>query len=107
MDILPRKTAATVRYLLLGVAGGHHVLGVKHLLGELRYGEGSVALAATGSEWSEAGHEEVETGEGDHVHCQLPKVGVQLAGEPEAGSDPGHCEADEMVQVTIGWRCQL
>merc|ERR1719397_1611413 len=79
---------------VLGVAGGHHVLGIKHLLGELGYGEGPVALAATGSEWGEAGHEEVEAGEGDHVDRQLPQVGVQLARESEAGGDPGHCEGD-------------
>merc|ERR1719362_2005081 len=48
-----------------GVAGGHHVLGVKHLLGELGHAEGPVLLGAPGGKGSESGHEEVETGEGD------------------------------------------
>ena len=68
-----------------GVAGGHHVLGVEHLLGELGHGEGSVLLGPAGCQGSEAGHEEVEPGEGDHVDRQLPQVSVELAGEPETG----------------------
>ena len=48
-----------------GVASSHHVLGIEHLLGQLRDGEGTVLLAATGCERSESGHEEVETGEGN------------------------------------------
>ena len=31
-------------------------------------------------------HEEVEPGEGDHVHGQLAEVCVELTGEPEVGS---------------------
>jgi len=50
---------------MAGVGGGHHVLSVEHLLGELGNGDGAVLLAAPGSEGSEAGHEEVETREGN------------------------------------------
>ena len=73
-----------------GITSCHHVLGVKHLLGELRHGEGSVSLITPGGERSEPRHEEVETGEGDHVDCQLPEVSVELAGEPEGGRNSGH-----------------
>ena len=45
------------------VGGSHHVLGVEHLLRELRNGNGTVLLAATRSQRREAGHEEVETRE--------------------------------------------
>ena len=83
------------------VAGGHHVLGIKHLLGQLGHGQGAVLLAATGRQGSEAGHEEVETGEGYHVDSQFPQVSVELAGESEAGGDTGHGGGDEMVQVTV------
>ena len=61
------------------VAGSHHVLGVEHLLGQLGHGQGPVLLGATGRQGSEAGHEEVETGEGDHVDSQLTQVSVELA----------------------------
>ena len=46
-----------------GVRGSHHVLGVEHLLRELRNGNGTVLLASASGERREAGHEEVETGE--------------------------------------------
>ena len=90
-----------------GVSSRHHVLGVKHLLGQLRDGDGSVLLGATGSEGSEPGHEEVEPGEGDHVDGQLPQVSIELAGEPEAGGDTGHGEGHQVVQVPVGRVGQL
>ena len=67
-----------------GIAGGHHVFGVEHLLGEFGDGKGSVLLAASGCERGEAGHEEVETGEGHHVHGQFAEIGVELTREPKA-----------------------
>ena len=61
-----------------GVAGGHHVLGVEHLLCQLGYRQCAVLLAATRRQRSEAGHEEVEAREGNHVNSQLTQIGVQL-----------------------------
>merc|ERR1712005_97725 len=47
------------------IGGTHHVLGIEHLLGELGNSERTVLLGSTGGQWSEAGEEEVETGEWD------------------------------------------
>ena len=85
-----------------GITGCHHVLGIKHLLGQLWNGQGSVLLAATGGQGGESGHEEVEPGEGDHVDGQFPEISIELTGEPEAGGHTGHGQGDKMVQVTIG-----
>ena len=64
---------------MTGVTGGHHVLGVEDLLRQFRHGQGPVLLGASRRQGSEAGHEEVETGEGHHVDGDFPEVGVQLA----------------------------
>ncbi|KFZ47323.1 hypothetical protein N321_04919, partial [Antrostomus carolinensis] len=89
-----RQVAAVPR-----VAGGHHVLGVEDLLGELGDGEGAVLLAAARRQRGEARHEEVETWERDHVDGQLAEIGVELAGEAEGGGDTAHGGRDEVVEV--------
>jgi len=90
-----------------GVAGGHHVLGVKHLLGQLGHTEGSVLLRAPGGQGREPGHEEMEARERHHVDRQFPEVSVELTGEPEAGRHAGHGQGDQVVQVTVGRGGQL
>ena len=61
------------------VGGAHHVLGVPHLLCQLRHRQRAVLLAAARGQRGEAHHEEVQAGEGDQVHGQLAQVRVQLA----------------------------
>uniref|UniRef100_A0A182J331 Uncharacterized protein n=1 Tax=Anopheles atroparvus TaxID=41427 RepID=A0A182J331_ANOAO len=93
-----RQVAAVAR-----IARGHHVLGVEHLLRQLRHGQRTVLLRAAGRQRGEAGHEEVETRERHHVDGQLAQIGVQLTREPQAGGDAGHRQRDEMVQVALGF----
>mmetsp|Transcript_8948 Transcript_8948/g.24149 ORF Transcript_8948/g.24149 Transcript_8948/m.24149 type:complete len:274 (-) Transcript_8948:278-1099(-) len=90
-----------------GVSSAHHVLGIPHLLGQLRDGQGAVLLGATAGQGGEAHHEEVQTGEGDQVDGQLAQVSVQLAREAQRAGDTGHDGGDEVVQVAKGGGGQL
>ena len=90
-----------------GVGGSHHVLGVEHLLGELRNRERLVLLSVLGEEGSETDQEKVKTGEGDQVDSQFAKIRVELTRETQGASDTAHDLRDETVQVTIGRGIQL
>jgi hypothetical protein len=90
-----------------GVASGHHVLGIEHLLGQLGNGERAVLLAASGGEGCKSGHEEMQTGERHHVDGQFTQIGVQLTGETQTSGHAGHGQRHQMVQVTVGGGGQL
>ncbi len=85
-----------------GVSSAHHVLGIEHLLGELRNSQGSVLLRSSWGKGGESNHEEVETGEGDEVDSELSEIRVELTGESKAASNSGHGSWDQMVEITIG-----
>jgi hypothetical protein len=68
LDLLHRDLAAedggdSEVAAVAGVAGGHHVLGIEHLLGELSDGDSTVLLRVLGGQGGIAGHEEVQTRE--------------------------------------------
>ena len=90
-----------------GIASSHHVLGVKHLLSQLRDGQGPVLLAAPGSEGRKPRHEKVETREWNHVDCKLSEISIELAREAKASGNARHCQRDEMIQVSVGGSGQL
>ena len=64
-------------------------------------------MGAAAGQGSESDHEEMKTGEGNHVDGQLPQVRVELTGESQAGGDTRHDGGDEVVQVTVRGVVQL
>lgn len=89
------------------VGGGHHVLGIEHLLGQLRHGDGTERVGVAASKGSKSNHEEVETREWNHVDGQLAEVRVELTWETKTGADTGHDGGDEVVKITVGWVSEL
>lgn len=89
------------------VGSSHHVLGIEHLLGEFGNSDSAVLLRATSGKRSEADHEEVETGERNHVDSQLPEIGVELTRETKARGDTAHDDRDEVVEVAVSGSREL
>ena len=79
----------------------HHVLCVEHLLRQFRHSQCSVLLRSSGGQWGKANHKEMQSGEGNQVHCQLSQVRVQLTWEPQTAGNATHCSGDQMVQITV------
>ena len=104
VDFLGRHAAAEERgrgevAAVARVGRAHHVLGVEHLLRQLRNGERAVLLRAARRQRGEAHHEEVQTRERHQVDGELAEIGVELAGEAQAARDARHDDRDEVVQV--------
>ena len=64
------------------IAGSHHVFSIKHLLSQFWNCQRSVLLTTTRCQWSKSGHEEMQTGEWNHIDRQFSQICVQLTGEP-------------------------
>lgn len=89
------------------IRSSHHVLRIKHLLSELRYGDSTEGVCATAGKRSKSNHEEVKTREWNHVDGQFAQVRVELTRETQAGGDTRHDGRDEVVKVAIGWVVKL
>ncbi|KAH3660671.1 hypothetical protein OGATHE_005003 [Ogataea polymorpha] len=72
------------------VGSRHHVLRVKHLLGQFRDSQRSERLRSDGGQRSIANHEEVQSWEWHKVHGKLSEIGVQLSWETERSGDTRH-----------------
>lgn len=106
-DLSSEDTAHSEVSTVTGVGGGHHVLGVEHLLSKLRNGDSAVRSRSTGGKGSETDHEEVETRERNHVDTELSQVRVELTGETETSGDTGHDDGNEVVKITVGGSGEL
>ena len=84
------------------ITSSHHIFGVEKLLGQLGHGERAVGLAVTRGERGKTGHEEMKTGEGDHVDGKLSEISIELTRESETGCNTRHGGTDQVVQIPVG-----
>merc|ERR1719440_801798 len=96
-DMRPRKRPAAVTR----IRGTHHVLGIEHLLRELRHRQRAVLLRAARRQRREAVHEEMQAWKRDHVRAKLAQIAVELARETDGARDARQARGHEMVEVAV------
>eukprot|EP00126_Sphaerothecum_destruens_P000258 Sdes_comp10306_c0_seq1m1941 len=84
------------------ITSSHHVLGIKHLLGEFRNSQCAVLLGSTASKRCKTRHKEMKTGEGNHVDGNFSQISIELTRESKTGGDTRHGSRNQMIQITIG-----
>lgn len=89
------------------ITGGHHVLGIEHLLCQLWHRESSVLLTATTSKWCESWHEEMQSWERHHIDGEFAEIGIQLTRKTQTGGDSGHRGGHQMIEIPISWIGEL
>lgn len=72
------------------VGGCHHILGIEHLLRQLRNRDCAESVCTATCEWCKTDHEEVKAGERNHVDSELSKVRVELTRESKTGCNTRH-----------------
>ena len=86
---------------LTRIRGTHHVLGIEHLLRELRHRQRAVLLRAARRQRREAVHEEMQAWKRDHVRAKLAQIAVELARETDGARDARQARGHEMVEVAV------
>mmetsp|Transcript_25929 Transcript_25929/g.36968 ORF Transcript_25929/g.36968 Transcript_25929/m.36968 type:complete len:407 (-) Transcript_25929:320-1540(-) len=85
------------------IASAHHVFGIECLLGELGDVQNTEVLRLFCGQWGKSNKEEVKTGEWDHIHRELTKITVQLAGETERAGGSSDSRGNKVVEITVTW----
>mmetsp|Transcript_28454 Transcript_28454/g.39601 ORF Transcript_28454/g.39601 Transcript_28454/m.39601 type:complete len:169 (+) Transcript_28454:679-1185(+) len=89
------------------IRSAHHVLSIEHLLSKFGNSKSTVLLGSTGSKWSKAGNEEMETRERNQVNSKLAKISIKLTRETKTAGNSRHSSRNKMIEVPVSRSSQL
>merc|ERR1740129_2552489 len=89
------------------VSCAHHILGIEHLLCQLRHCQSTILLRSARRQWCKSSHEEMEAREWNEVDSNLPEIAIELSGKAQARGHTTHGCTHEMIQIAVSGCCQL